>query len=199
MKCFRAFCLIVVVLLCGSVASHAQGNFHAQVLDPTCDSTNTECILHPVDLGTPFSVSLLAGTCGDAGVSPLPAPPFGCFFAANLTGEPITSFTLDFSAIPEVTGCDTNITGVTPPVAFSVSSCVVDAEGGYDLTFTGGSIATGHNLIILEEGVDPNLFKGSATANPVPEPDSLLLLSTGAMMIATGLFMKRHRFAFGRK
>jgi hypothetical protein len=54
-------------------------------------------------------------------------------------------------------------------------------------------------LIILEEGVDPTLFKGSGTADPVPEPDSLLLLSTGAMMMATGLFMKRRRFAFGRK
>ena len=198
MKCFRVVCLFVMVLLFGSVASHAQG-FHAQVLDPTCDITNTECILHPVDLGVPFSVSLLAGTCGDAGVNPLPAPPFGCFFAANLTGQPITSFTLDFSAIPFVTGCDTNITGVSPPVAFSVSSCVVDAEGGYGLTFTGGSIATGHNLIILEEGVDPTLFRGLATANPVPEPDSILLLSTGAMMMATGLFMKRRRFAFGKK
>jgi len=159
----------------------------------------TECILHPTDLGVPFSVSLLAGTCGDAGVTPLPAPPFGCFFAANLTGEAITSFTLDFNAIPSVTGCDTNITGVTPPVAFSVSSCIVNAKGGYDLTFTGGSIATGHNLIILEEGVDPTLFTGVATANPVPEPDSLLLLSTGAMMMVTGLFVKRHRFAFRRK
>lgn len=198
MKCFRVFCLIVVVLICGSVASHAQ-NFHAQVLDPTCDSTMTECILHPVDLGAPFSVSLLAGTCGDAGVTPLPDGPFGCFFAANLTGQPITSFTLDFSAIPLITGCDTDITGVSPPVAFSVSSCVVNAEGGYDLSFTGGSIATGHNLIILEEGVDPTLFTGMATANPVPEPDSLLLLSTGAMMMVTGLFMKRRRFAFGRK
>ena len=199
MRYFRVLCLIVVALLFGSVAGHAQEDFHAQVLDPTCDSTMTECILKPVDLGVPFSVSLLTGTCGDAGVSPLPAPPFGCFFAANLTGEPITSFTLDFSAIPLVTGCDTNITGVSPPVAFSVSSCVVNSEGGYDLTFTGGSIATGHNLIILEEGVDPTLFKGLGTANPVPEPDSLLLLSTGAMMMATGLFMKRRRFAFGRK
>jgi hypothetical protein len=75
----------------------------------------------------------------------------------------------------------------------------VDSKGGYDLTFSGGSIATGHNLIILEEGVDPTLFMGSAVANPVPEPDSLLLLSTGAMMMATGLFMKRRRFAFGKK
>jgi hypothetical protein len=198
MRYLRALCLIAVVLFCGSVASHAQ-NFRVQVLDPTCDNTMTECILHPADLGVPFSVSLLAGTCGDAGVNPLPDGPFGCFFAANLTGEPITSFTLDFNAIPLITGCDTNITGVNPPVAFSVSSCVVNAEGGYDLSFTGGSIATGHNLIILEEGVDPALFTGLATANPVPEPDSILLLSTGAMMMAAGLFIKQRRFAFGKK
>jgi hypothetical protein len=76
---------------------------------------------------------------------------------------------------------------------------MVDADGGFALTFSGGSIPDGNSFVILEEGVDPTEFKGTATADPVPEPDSLLLLSTGAMMMATGLFMKSRRFAFGKK
>src|ERR1700751_5993179 len=143
MKCLRALFLFAIALFCGSVYSHAAAiDFHATVLDPVCNPADTQCVLHAVDLGVPFSVSLDVATCSDAGVSGLPAPPtpFGCFFGANLTGAAITSFTLDFAAIPFVSSCDTNITGVSPPVAFAISSCIVNGTGGYDLTFSGGSI-----------------------------------------------------------
>jgi hypothetical protein len=199
MKYFRVTLMLALlcVLFCAAPASHTQGfDFHATVLDPFC-SNATECQLHAVDLGVPFPVSLGAGACIDAGVSPLPSGPFGCFVGTNLTGNNITSFVLDFAHIPSVTGCDTNISGVTPSVAFSVSSCVVDQSGGYDLTFTGGTIVPGHSLIVLEEGVDPSLFIGTGTLNPTPEPDSFLLLATGVMMIGLYMGTTRRERLFG--
>jgi hypothetical protein len=69
--------------------------------------------------------------------------------------------------------------------------------GGFDLTFSGGSIAAGHTFIILEEGVDPTLFTGMATADPVPEPDSFLLLATGVMMTGLYLGTTRRQRLFG--
>ena len=199
MKYLRVLLLFGIALFCGSVTSHAQDDgfdFHATVLDPTCGPAS-ECTLHPADIGVPFSVTLDAGTCSDAGVTGLPAPPFGCFLGTNATGTSITSFTLDFLSIPTITGCDTNATSTSPPVAFSVSSCVVDPAGGFDLTFSGGSIAAGHTFIILEEGVDPTLFNGMATVNPVPEPDSFLLLATGVMMTGLYLGTTRRQRLFG--
>lgn len=199
MKYLRVLLLVGIALSCVAFSSPAEGSgFHATVLDPVCTDP-TECQLHAVDLGVPFPVVLGVGACTDAAVSPLPDGPFGCFVGTNLTGGNITSFTLDFAAIPEVTGCDTNITEVSPPVAFSVSSCVVNDSGGYDLTFSGGIIIPGHSLIVLEEGVDPSLFMGVGTVDPVPEPDSLLLFSTGAGMAGLYMAKQRRRFAFIRK
>ena len=198
MKYFRILILVGIALLFGSTAGHANG-FHATVLDPVCNPANTQCILHSTDVGVPFSVSLDVATCTGADVVLTPVPEqYGCFFGSNLTGSALTSFTLDFAAITGVTSCDTDVTGVSPAPAFSVSACVPDGDGGYFLTFSGGSIVPGNGFVILEEGVDPSLFKGLAVADPVPEPDSLLLLSTGTMM--TGLyFASRQRlFSFLR-
>lgn len=202
MKYLRVLLLVGIALFCGSSISHAQGNgFHATVLDPTCNVGDTQCLLHSEDLGVPFNVMLDEATCTDAGVTGLPAPPtpFGCFFGSNLTGAPITSITLGFDAISGVTSCDTDITGVSPGPAFSVSKCVPDPDGGFDLTFSGGTIVAGHSFVILEEGVDADLFSGSATADPVPEPTSMLLLTTGVGMFGLYMAKQRRAFAFIKK
>jgi hypothetical protein len=204
---FRA--LFVVALFCG-VTSHSWAaglDFHAQVLDPLCAPGNTACALGPSDIGVPFSISLDAGNCSThiPPVTGLPAPggtPFGCFFGTNLTGGPITSFTLGFNN-PSLNSdtCDTTLPGtVSPSPAFSISGCAVDPNGGFDLTFSGGSIANTNGFVILEIGEDPSLFNGSATANaPTPEPDSLLLLSTGVMMAGMYLARQRGLLAFLKK
>jgi len=191
--------LFILALSCGFAChSHAQG-FHAQVLDPSCNATLTECGLGVDDIGKAFPVTLSLAQC-TGHFTPLPTgSDFGCFFGSNETGAAITSFTLDFAAIPEITGCDTDITGTTPGPAFTVSQCVVDSEGGFGLTFSGGSIADGFSFVILEEGVDPRLFTGTVTANPVPEPDSLLLLATGTMMVGLYFAGRQRLFASLKK
>ncbi len=206
MKCLRILFVLTAAMFCGSLTAHAQG-FHAQVLDPSCNQSLTECGVGFTDIGVPFSVALSAGQCTSNAITPpitgLPtdSTPFGCFLGTNDTGETITSITLDFAKIPGVTSCDTLLPGITPGPAFSLNTCNVDPSGGYDLSFSGGpGVEDGHEFVILEEGVDPGDFTGMSTIASTPEPDSLLLFSTGAMMMAAGLFLsKRRRFAFLKK
>jgi hypothetical protein len=198
MKYLRILFLFGLALFCGSVSSHAQG-FHGQILDPPSCVSVSSCTLLPPDVGVPFPVTFNATECSEAGVvlSPVPAE-YGCFFGSNTTGETLTSFTLDVSA-SEITSCDTDVTGVTkPPVAFGVSGCNADGKGGFLLNFSGGGIDAGTSFIIIEEGIVPGDITASATAN-APEPDSLLLLSTGTMMMGLYLTGRTRLFAFLKK
>jgi hypothetical protein len=200
--------LFILALSCG-FASHARASsvdFHVQVLDPTCVTTpDAACTILPADPGTPFSINLTAQTCIDqanAGHIPggLPTAPFGCFVGTNNTGVSLTGIDLGFDAtLLDGAGCDTNL----PGGAFAVSSCTPPGVGNtdYELSFSGGAIVNSNFFIILETGLPADDFIGTATVSvATPEPDSFLLLSTGAMMMAAGLFRKsQRRFAFGKK
>jgi len=199
--------LFILVLFCG-VTSHARAQgFHATVLDPDCPIDTSVCALDPVDLGVSFPISFTAENCSLQGITGPSDVPFGCFVGTNQTGVPLTSFALDFTgSILMGDTCDTEIPGISLPegvgTAFSVSGCTPDGTGGFNVDFTGGSIPFTHQFIILEIGVEPGLNNGldtSGTADPTPEPDSILLFSTGAMMMTAGLYMKRRQFAFGKK
>jgi hypothetical protein len=195
MRFYRILCLIAVVLFCGSVASHAQ-NFHVQVLDPVCvTDPDAACTILGPDLGVPFGINLTASTCADQGVTGLPEDtPFGCFVGTNNTGVALTSVALKFSNSGLEGGtCDTDLFGTQPAAAFASSSCSNPGGSEFDLLFTGGSINNTRQFVIVEVGADPSLFDGFATVANTPEPDSLLLLSTGAMMMAGGLFLKKRR------
>ena len=200
--------LFILALFCGvtSIARADAVDFHTQILDPTCDPTNTSCAIGPTDVGVPFSIALDMGLCTShqPPVTGLPTDgtPFGCFVGTNNTGNAITSFTLVFNnAALDGGSCDTTLPGeVSPGPAFGISACKVDPAGGFDITFSGGSIGDSNQFIILEIGADPNDFDGSATANPTPEPNSLILFSTGAMMMMAAVFVKKqYRFALGKK
>jgi hypothetical protein len=199
--------LFILALFC-AVTNHAHAtNFHAQVLDPTCENNNSACTLGLTDLGTSFPITLTEINCANHNISGPASGDFGCFVGTNQTGGPITSFSLDFTgSVLSGASCDTDLSnsGISLPVgigpAFSLSGCSSDGAGGFDLTFSGGAITDTNQFIILEAGVDPSKLGASAVADPVPEPDSLLLLSTGAMMMSVGMFLnKRRRFAFLKK
>lgn len=200
--------LFILALFCGvtSIAKADEVDFHTQILDPICDPGNTSCALGPSDVGVPFSIALDMGLCTShiPPVTGLPTDgtPFGCFVGTNDTGKPITSFTLVFNN-PVLDGgaCDTTLPGdVSPGPAFGISGCKVDPSGGFDITFSGGSIGNSNQFVIIEIGADPNDFDGSATANPVPEPNSLILFSTGAMMMMGALLVKKqYGFALRKK
>jgi hypothetical protein len=200
--------LFILALFCG-VTSHARAStvdFHTQILDPTCDPGNTSCAIGLGDVGVPFPIALDAGLCTShhPPVTGLPTDGtlFGCFVGTNNTGEAITSFTLIFNdAALDGGSCDTTLPGtITPSPVFGISGCTVDPKGGFDITFSGGMIADSNQFIILEIGADPMDFVGTATAETTPEPNSLILFSTGAMMMMAALFVKKqHRFALRKK
>jgi hypothetical protein len=203
--------LFILVLFCGvSSFAHADGfDFHAQVLDPTCvTNPDAACTLLPADAGVPFPINLTADTCNvqaqlghiPNGVLPSDGN-YGCFVGTNNTGVPITSISVTFAAGPlGGAGCDTDVAGATG--AFGNASCTAptpgDPNGVYALSFTGGAILNTGAFILIETGLPAGDFVGTGVVN-TPEPDSLLLFSTGVMMMAGGLFMKRRSFAFGKK
>ena len=217
MKYLLALFLFVIALSCGSVTSHAQGiDFHTTVLDPTCPIDNSVCGVDVSDLGVPFPVSFTQQNCTTEGINgPGGSIPYGCFIGTNFTGGTITSFSLDFtsSALLGAT-CDTQTPGITftptSPItgpAFGVSGCTPDRNGGFDVSFSGGNIVYPRQFVILEIGVTPcpvgtvsaDCLSASATADPTPEPNSLLLLSTGVMMSGLYLAKRQRLFAFRKR
>jgi hypothetical protein len=193
--------LFILTLVCGCFSHAGASSFHATVLDPTCVTTpDAACTLLPTDPGTPFNINLTAQTCVDQGVSGLPTDgtPFGCFVGTNDTGFSIDSINLTFQgALLGGATCDTNL----PNGAFQVSSCTPPGPGDsdYSLSFSDGSITNSRAFIILETGVDPADFMGTATVGVTPEPNSLLLLSTGVMMAGLYLMKRQNLFAFMKK
>jgi hypothetical protein len=212
MKCLlRVLFILTLILFCGSVASHAQrgADFHVQVLDPNiCFSDPAACII--LDASAPISLSLNANTCKLAGVPDLPSgSDYGCAVLFNLTLPPetITSLNITFSGLGDLTfECDTTGIGNVGSI-FSQSSCGSLGGGTDTFSFFDGSFPFFSEAVIFENGVSPDLFQdGTGTVNQppfvaTPEPASLLLLSTGVMMMAAGLYLTKQRglFAFAKK
>jgi hypothetical protein len=196
--------LFILALFCGLTSQSQASDFHATVLDPSGDSCltpNNNCVIYDT---SPFSVQLSSAECvflniGDGSATN------GCFLGINGTGETITSLSLVFSDAEDLGSltCDNagNPSGLPSPI-FSNPTC---SETGppYILSFTGGDgLAPGGDFIIFEDGALPDaLGTGTGVVGITPEPEPLLLLSTGVMMMAGGLYLtKRQRLsAFAKK
>ena len=196
--------LFVLALFCGiSSFAHAQRgvDFHVQVLDPVCTPTSP-IVCTVQDPSIAFPVTFDSVTCQDFLGGPLVSTN-GCFEVVNASPDNFTSLDITLTGFGNAT-FDCPTTSTSPASVFPDSNC----GPGEALSFFGGDGLPPTKTLavvisITDQGVLDGLtvgdFGGTATINPTPEPDSLLLFSTGAMMMAGGLFIKRRSFAFGKK
>jgi hypothetical protein len=214
--------LFVLALLCGgSSLAHASGiDFRMTVLDPPAEAVcnpagipqgspgNTNCTVFTGGDISPINLSQAA--CNGAGIgNGLTSGTYGCFVVDNESGDTITSLELGFLIAPLTTTpqCDSGGQvgngGTVIPSALNVVSCGPDPSNplDYALDFAGGAgVAPGSALIVFEQGENPGDFQGGSGTIGVgvtPEPDSLLLFSTGVMM--AGLYMSRRFLTTAKK
>ncbi len=181
-------------------------DFALNVLDPPPNFP----ILNALDItsAAPFSVTF--GGCPQFITNGTNPTATGCFIGLNDTGQTITSLDLSFQ---NTTNSDpTDVTTVLNGQSVScdvsnsmslfgnVTECAAASgpNGFYNMGFDGGSgILNGQTFYIAEAGPDPTAFSGTNTGTIgfAPEPGSLVLLSTGAIM--AGLLLQRRRVLFG--
>jgi hypothetical protein len=191
--------LFVLALFCGVTSySHAQpgGNFHVGVVDPnTCNAPSdpSACTIQDATgpVTGPFTFEMSACL-----LSGIPAGSY-CLDLFNASGVDITSITL---SIP-----DSDLGGQTPvcdTTSAFMGSCTT-APGGLDIfSFIGNFPPRTIEDIYVAGLNDPSVLTNADVAIEVaatPEPDSLLLFATGAMMAGLYLTKRPLLSAFGKK
>jgi hypothetical protein len=184
MKTLRFLLATTLLSGLGAVANASAVGFQVIVIDPPPSN-----LIHPI---TSDSFTFTFATCVSPGQVPQGTSYVGCFTGENATGHTLSSLQM-FIPVTGTIDCSKSTTGLD---LFTAVSCTA-AQGGYILNYTGGNIPTSNGnspdnanfnrdsvFTIAESGVDPGSFpQVTANFNPVatPEPDSLLLLSTGLL------------------
>jgi hypothetical protein len=204
----KRFCCFVAVAVClglTGIAHANQINFSANILDPpggTLETTNSFAVtFDPCSAFTAYVGGPYDGPPGLANTAV-------CFEAENATGivnpaETWTSVTITIDDPGDYLGLNDATCGTLDgPGLFSTSNC---SEVGdvYTLSFSGtAQISTGQSFFIAVAA--PNVAQSdlladfdnttdSAVAGVVPEPNSLVLLSTGTLMFGMLAYTQRRR------
>jgi hypothetical protein len=197
MRILRFLVAAAVGCALSSIASAAPVDFQVVVIDPP-----PSYLIQPI---VSDSFTFTFSPCVSPGQVPAGTPYLGCFTGENTTGHTLTSLQLFIPTIPN--GNDTcGFSGTGLDIFPSVTCSVTNT--GYLLQFTGGNIPTanGHApddaefnrdsvFTIAESGIDPSSFPqvtASFNMAATPEPDSLVLLSTG-LLSGGGVLFGRFR------
>lgn len=188
----KKFCYLLLFALALGFTFPAKA-YRINVLDPI--STNkiyTE----------PFNVSLVACTAAELPYSNSPGT-HGCFSGENDTPNILTTLEVVFPNLGILAGSSLQCSKTNVSI-FNASSCGVYSN--YQIFFFSGlHINIGQAFLIVEEGINPGtnpenpLFPGGVGSsptvltvpNPVPEPTSIVLLSTA--LILGGFFFARRQ------
>ena len=206
MKNLRYLIAFAICLGMAGIARADQVDFQMNVLDPALGGI-------PETLNTfPISFSPCSAYNYPSAPSTLPSTA-GCFEGINATEE---SYRHDVDTVPDNDGGEVwtklvmtfydpnNILGLNNGNCgtlggtglFSATNCTEDvATMTYTLIFTGGEIVPGQSFFIAENGVTPDAFPHGTVEvfTAVPEPNSILLLSTGAAMFGLLIYSERRR------
>ena len=187
MKIVRYLFLLVSVCMLSGIAKADQADFHMVVLDPPFPT-------YPI-FSTPFGPISFTDCAGQLPTN-VQQSYQGCFSGVNRTGNDWLGIDLVFDNTGALGGQPVNCTpdqdslGNPGPNLYTVSTCSLSG-GQYVLSYTGGVIHNNENFVIAEDGVAPEDFPpGTMTADIVPEPGSIWLLSTG-LSGAGALFARR--------
>jgi hypothetical protein len=189
MKLLR--CLFALTLVCAlsGIAKADPFDFHMVVVDPPTPDNPTFTV---TDIQTsPVTVSF-TNTCAIDG-SGLPTYD-GCAAFINGTGAPLTTLELVMPNSGLSAGQTPNCTqpsGIGTDF-FSSGSCPTPGPGqNYVIDFTDGSIPINTYFVIAETGVPTDDTPWTGTLSTTPEPSSMWLMSTGAVMLGAFLYSRR--------
>ncbi len=182
MKLFRVIFAIAVFCGFSGMANASAIDFKMNVLDPPTYASAV--VIHTL----PFTISF--SPCG-AGELPGGLTASGCFAGVNDTGQAWSNLLFIFANNPGLGGQPTCGNPGLSYSIFSTASCSLTPDGStYLLSFTNGIINVGDTFFVTEDGPAPDAF-GIGLATVVPEPNTLLLMSSGVMMF--GLLMAAGR------
>jgi hypothetical protein len=168
-------------------------DFHMVVVDPPAPPPGSFSTTPITSLATPTVVKFTACVAGQ--IPNVVDPYEGCDSFENSTSSAITSLLLEFPDTSALHGQSSSCAldpGLGGAVNFFQSWSCTLVGGNYILDFTDGSIPVGDLFTIAEDGVAPGRFPdGTLTGTEAPEPSSIWLLSTGALMLGAFFYSKR--------
>lgn len=188
MKMLRCLLLITMVSALSGIAKADNLDFHLVVVDP---SYSVDAIT-----STPDSVTFTNCVTGQVPSTAL-GTYVGCATFQNETGSALTNLQLTFPNTSALGGQSANcsldggvVSGTSTPLDyFQTASCSL-SNNVYTLDFSNGSIPVNSYFTIAENGVTPADFP-TMTLTTTPEPGSVWLLSTGALMLSVFFYYKR--------
>lgn len=188
MKILRYLLLLVSFCALSGMAKADQADFHMVVLDPPFT-------VYPI-FSTPYSPIVFSDCSGQLPTN-VKQSYQGCFSGVNRSGNDWFGIDLVFDNTASLGGQPVNCSpdqdtqGNLGPNFYTGSTCSLTGSQ-YILSYTGGLIHNNEFFVIAEDGVDPAAFPpGTLTAETVPEPGSIWLLSTG--LSGAGALVARRR------